>query len=185
MPEYRRAKEPGATYFFTVVTFKRQKFLCEPESRNILRSAIKKVKGTYPFLIEAWVLLPEHLHCIWTLPEGDSDYSTRWAVIKKEFTKRITRIKTNALGNIEITNSRKKRRESRVWQRRFWEHMIRDQDDFNQHIDYIHYNPVKHSLVKEPRQWPFSTFHGFVKSGLYPEDWGAHVSETVKGMDME
>ena len=133
MPNYRRARE-GHTYFFTVVTFQRGPILCLERSRSVLRESIDKVRTSYPFSIEAWVLLPDHMHCIWRLPEGDSDYSIRWALIKKEFTNRAK----TWLSLPDPTASRKKHREAMVWQRRFWEHMITDERDFSVHCDYIH-----------------------------------------------
>jgi putative transposase len=185
MPEYRRVKGSSRTYFFTVVTYNRQQFLCDLESRKMLRSSIEKVRNTHPFRIDAWVLLPEHIHCIWTLPENDFNYSKRWGMIKREFTIRFHSFNKDSIELKKATNSRLKRRESSVWQRRFWEHMIRDQNDFNNHCDYIHYNPVKHSLVEDPRLWPFSTFHRFVKTGLYHSNWGAGISAAVKEMELE
>lgn len=185
MPEYRRAREPGASYFFTVVTYERQRFLCEPDSINTLWSVIDKVRTAYPFHIDAWVLLPDHLHCIWTLPDNDSDYSKRWGLIKRGFTKKYYLTGRQKKNPIHISDSRKKRRESHYWQRQFWEHVIRDQNDFNRHCDYIHYNPVKHGLVDEPRQWPHSTFYQFVESEAYPEDWGSHISDIVRNMIRE
>lgn len=170
MPNYLRAQE-GNTYFFTVVTFKRQRILCLDKSRQLLRAAIGKIRETHPFAIEAWVLLPDHLHCIWQLQENDLDYSKRWGFIKREFTKG-----TNGWLNTPCQNaSRRKHREGTVWQRRFWEHMIRDDHDLKAHCDYIHYNPVKHGLVTAPKDWPYSTFHRYVRDGKYPLDWGADL----------
>jgi putative transposase len=127
------------------------------------------VKNKYPFKIEAWVLLPDHLHCIWKLPEKDKDFALRWRLIKSSF----TRIIKPLFHKEEWTNSsRTKRKESTIWQRRFWEHQIKYQKDFNNHFDYIHYNPVKHKLVKNVEDWKFSTFHRFVKKGIYAHGWG-------------
>jgi putative transposase len=134
-----------------------------------LREIIHDVRSIHPFSVEAFVLLPEHLHCIWRLPEGDSDYSLRWALIKKGFTRKVKEW-------LEIpvsTASQRKRNEGAIWQRRFWEHMIRDGDDFVRHVEYIHYNPVKHGLVSAPKDWPHSTFSRYVEKGLYSADWGA------------
>ena len=135
----------------------------------MLREVIRVVRIAHPFSVDAWVLLPDHMHCIWRLPEGDTNYSLRWALIKKEFTKRAK----GFLDMPEPTVSRKKHREGTVWQRRYWEHMIRDDRDFSAHCDYIHYNPVKYGLANAPSDWPYSTFHRFVEKGLYPRDWGA------------
>lgn len=120
------------------------------------------------------VLLPEHLHCIWTLPSDDADYSKRWGVIKKEFTKQVR----HAVGAAHPTDSRKRHREAMVWQRRFWEHELRDDVDYAAHFDYIHYNPVKHGLVASPQDWPYSSFHRHVHTGVYDVAWGANASMT-------
>jgi putative transposase len=168
MPNYRRARE-GHAYFFTVVTYRRQPILCLPESRDLLREILFKVRGSHPFIIEAWVLLPDHMHCIWRLPQGDMNYSLRWGLIKAEFTKGSK----PWLDRTKGTTSREKHREATVWQRRFWEHMIRDDRDFSAHCDYIHYNPVKHGIVDAPRDWPYSTFHRYVEKEIYSPDWGA------------
>ena len=169
MPNYRRARE-GNTYFFTVVTYKRQPILCLDESMAALRNVINETRETMPFRIDAWVLMPDHLHCIWTLPEGDTDYSKRWGLIKAGFTKKVGK---NLVGSAHPTSSRLKKREGLVWQRRFWEHKIRDERDYEVHCHYIHYNPVKHGFVSMPKDWEYSTFHRFVKDGVYAEDWGS------------
>ncbi|HBG04772.1 MAG TPA: transposase [Geobacter sp.] len=166
MSTYRRAHD-GNTYFFTIVTYQRQPILCLEQSRGALREAIVETRKAYPFSIAAWVLLPDHLHCIWELPEGDTDYSTRWSLIKRGFTRSVR----ECISLPEATMSRSKHRESTVWQRRFWEHRIHDDRDFAAHCDYIHYNPVKHGLVSSACDWPFSTFRRMVGSGMYPDDW--------------
>jgi putative transposase len=158
MPRYRRAQQPGGTFFFTVVTHRRRKLFYEINNRLILKKAIMEVQSAYPFNIDAWVLLPEHLHCIWTLPEGDTDFSKLWGLIKVKFSKELSHPTTP------------------VWQNRFWEHLIRNDHDFQNHLDYIHYNPVKHGLVANPGDWPASTFHRYVKAGLYPANWGEGIS---------
>lgn len=122
----------------------------------------------HPFKIEAWVLLPDPLHCIWKLPEGDVDYSMRWGLIKKAFTKKIKEM----VGAAHPTKSRERHREGTIWQRRFWEHQIRDEKDFAAHYNYIHYNPVKHGLVKASKDRLYSTFHRYVQAGIYPVEWG-------------
>jgi putative transposase len=161
------------TFFFTVVTFGRRKILTLDMSRQILSSAIKEVQTQYPFSIEAWVLLPEHIHAIWTLPDGDTDYSKRWGLIKAKFSKA-----SKAFFHAEqsCNPSRIKRRETTIWQRRFWEHAIRDDADFQKHVDYIHYNPVKYGLAAQVGDWPYSTFHRYVREGFYPENWGEGVT---------
>ncbi len=169
MPDYRRAKTKGGTYFFTVVTCRRQKILCDKNVRNALRAGIRKTQTTHPFGIDAWVLLPDHLHCIWTLPPKDADFGARWAMIKRYVTKKCGSL----LYRDEWMNTSKRRRkESTVWQRRFWEHQIRNDRDYERHMDYVHYNPVKHNLAGSVNEWPFSTFHRYVQKGLYPENWG-------------
>ncbi|HZX35673.1 MAG TPA: transposase [Thermodesulfobacteriota bacterium] len=169
MPNYRRARE-GRTYFFTLVTHNRRPFLCSEENRTILRQIIEEVRLLKPFEIDAWVLLPDHLHCIWTLPEGDGDYSKRWGLIKARFTKKA---EVGWALPTSKSPSRLKHREWFIWQRRFWEHRIRDEKDFEAHCNYIHYNPVKHRYVGASRDWAYSTFHRFVKQGAYSKDWGS------------
>lgn len=169
MPSYIRARVAGGTYFFTAVTFRRRSILISPESRAALRHAIDAARKRYPFRIDAWVLLPDHLHCIWTLPEGDTDYSVRWGIIKAGYSSAMRPL----LHRCELeTPSREKRRELSIWQRRFWEHLIRDHDDLRRHMDYTHFNPVKHGLVERVVDWPYSSFHRLVVSGVYPADWG-------------
>ncbi len=170
MSNYRRADVKGGTYFFTLVTFKRQKILCENDVRSALREGIQRVRLENPFHINAWVLLPDHLHCIWTLPSGDHDYSLRWAKIKRFVSKQC---KTLFYRDDLMNEAKQQRHESTVWQRRFWEHLIRDAKDMRNHMDYIHYNPVKHNMVASPKEWQFSTFHGYVKNKVYDENWGS------------
>jgi putative transposase len=165
--QYRRAKIKGGTYFFTLVTHKRHKILCEPDNVPLLREIVRSVKANHPFTIDAFVLLPDHLHCIWTLPEGDCDFSTRWRLIKSEFSRRC-----HPKYKQQPSASRQRKKEQAVWQQRFWEHLIRDETDFTQHVEYIHYNPVKHGLVRTPRDWEFSSFHRYIRDGLYDRCWG-------------
>lgn len=165
--QYRRAKTPGGTYFFTVVTYQRRKILCEPDNIALLREVFRSVMTNHPFTIDAIVILPEHLHCIWTLPENDSDFSTRWRLIKSEFS-RCCHPKYKQ----QLSASRQRKQEQAIWQRRFWEHVIRDERDFTQHVEYIHYNPVKHGLVRSPKDWEFSSFHRDVRQGLVDVNWG-------------
>lgn len=165
---YIRSRAKGATFFFTVVTSKRKKFLCNDENVILIKEAFKHILKQHTFNDDAFVMLPDHIHCIWTLPEGDSNFSLRWQLIKRYFTKRCDD-KYKGLK----TSSMRQKAEHAVWQRRFWEHQIRDERDFAAHVDYIHYNPVKHGYVKAPKDWPHSTFHRYVKEGIYEINWGA------------
>jgi putative transposase len=179
MPDYRRSWIPGGTFFFTVVTFRRLPILTTPDGRGLLRSAWQDVRGRFPFTTVAVCLLPDHLHCIWTLPEGEVNFSVRWKEIKRQFTKGYL----ECVGPGEQRNeSRLKRGEASIWQRRFWEHTIRDEADFNRHLDYIHYNPVKHGLVKRVCDWPWSSFHRYVRMGWYAKDWGGAVERDLVEM---
>jgi putative transposase len=169
MPEYRRIKAKGGTYFFTVNTHLRQPRLTEENVRMALREGIQRARQTLPFKIEAWVLLPDHLHALWTLPLDDDNYSARWAIIKRH----VSKICGEQFNNREkVSDSRHKRQESHIWQRRFWEHQIRDDLDFKRHMDYLHWNPVKHGYVPRVGDWPFSSFHRLVVQGIYAPDWG-------------
>jgi len=164
MSHYRRANDPGAHYFFTVVTDDRRVFLTDEPARGCLRRAWRIVRERRPFQLIALCLLPNHLHCIWKLAEDDADYSTRWASIKAIFTREYLRC-----GGVDGARnlSHRRRHEAAIWQRRFWEHRIRDQRDFSRHVDYIHFNPVKHGLVTDPSDWPWSTYHRYVREGYY------------------
>jgi len=163
MPDYRRNRVPGGTYFFTVNLANRRSDLLVREVET-LRAAIRAVRLAAPFHIDAWVILPDHMHCIWTLPEEDTDYSGRWRAIKKRFSK--------ALPNVELRRPEVLAREGRgVWQKRFWEHTIRDDRDYCAHMDYVHFNPVKHGLVAHPAEWPYSTFLKCVALGFYDSAW--------------
>ena len=166
----------GATYFFTVVTYRRRPILIEPAVRSALREAINMTRVQHPFNVDAWVLMPDHLHCIWTLSPDDADFGIRWAKIKRQVSKQCE----EEFGVADKSRSRAKRDESTIWQRRFWEHMIRDDEDFIRHVDYLHYNPVKHGHVKRVGDWPFSTFHRFVKDGIYPSNWGGSIETGTK-----
>ena len=169
MPNYTRARIPGGTYFFTVITLERRPLLTRHITRYALRHAIEKTRLTHPFRINAWVLLPDHLHCLWTLPDGDEEYSTRWSMIKRFTTQQLSIYHGIAF---QPNHSRTIRREYAFWQRRFWEHLICDEDDFRRHLDYIHWNPVKHGYVANVSDWPYSTFHRWMMRGTYPKDWG-------------
>jgi putative transposase len=169
MPEYLRIRVKGGSYFFTVVTFGRRPFLIDDHVRSALRKGIQEVRQSLPFSVTAWVLLPDHLHAIWTLPENDDNFGSRWAVIKRIVSRQCGYL----AGNDGLINeSSAKRGETGIWQRRFWDHLIRDDLDFQRHLDYLHWNPVKHGYVKRVIDWPYSTFHRFVSKGIYPPDWG-------------
>jgi putative transposase len=167
MPNYRRAREGGSTYFFTVVTRERRHVLVLPHVLNALREAFSIVKQAKPFDLDAIVILPDHLHAIWTLPPEDADFSGRWGSIKRHVSKASGIAATNP------THSMLTRQESGFWQRRFWEHLIRNDEDYKQHMDYIHFNPVRHGYAKRPTDWPHSSFHKCVERGLYPADWAS------------
>jgi len=170
MPNYRRPNVSGGTYFITQVTYQRDSWLCSDIGRKALREAIEKVKEKYPFCIDAFVLLPDHFHCLWTLPPDDQDLSVRLRLIKTYVTKHYGQ----ELGvNRAVSQSRQKRGESNLWQRRFWEHLIRDERDFELHCDYIHDNPVGHGLCENPQNWEYSSVHRFIAQGIYPPDWGS------------
>ncbi|MEW8084682.1 MAG: transposase [Candidatus Thiodiazotropha endolucinida] len=169
MPNYRRILMPGGIYFFTVVTYNRRPMLIDEMAREVLREAISLVRNNQPFKIDAFCLLPDHIHTIWTLPEGDFNYSQRWRAIKGNFSRRY---REQVEGFLVSNRSRQTRRELAFWQRRFWEHHIRDECDFIRHCDYIHFNPVKHGLVDCVLDWPWSSFHRYVRQGVYPMDWG-------------
>lgn len=168
MSRYRRATAAGSSYFFTVVAYRRQPILCDEGIRNALRAAIETVRVTRPFVIDAWVLLPDHLHCVWTLPAGDADFSTRWMIIKRAVSLACREDYRRADW---VSASKLKHRESTIWQRRFWEHQIRNENDFARHVDYIHFNPVKHGHAQRVADWPYSTFHRYVHDGVYAHDW--------------
>ncbi len=165
MTDYRRARVAGATWFFTVNLARRKGNDLLIERIDDLRAAFQHVRSRYPFRIEAIAILPEHLHCIWTLPAGDADFSVRWSLIKGRFSRAVEKSE-------RISQSRAKRGERGIWQRRFWEHLIRDDEDFKRHVDYIHWNPVKHGWVSRAAEWPHSSFHDYVRRGIYPENWG-------------
>jgi len=180
MPQYRRAEIPGGTFFFTVVTYHRKPILASDAARSLLRAAWLDVQNRFPFKTEAVCLLPNHIHCIWRLPEGDPNYSLRWKEIKRLFTKGYL----EQVGPGEPRNSsRIKKGEAAIWQRRFWEHTIRDERDLNQHLDYIHYNPVKHGLVKNVADWPWSSFHRYVAMAYYELGWGDTVANSLENME--
>ncbi len=165
MTSYRRPNSPGATWFFTVNLARRRGSHLLTEKIDLLRDSIAGVKSRHPFAIDAFVVMPEHLHAIWTLPVGDRAIGMRWSLIKSQFSRGIPQ--SEFLRSSQVT-----RGERGIWQRRFWEHQIRDDADLEAHIDYIHYNPVKHGLVSRVADWPYSTFHQFVAKGWRSLEWG-------------
>jgi len=164
MVNYRRNFIPGATYFFTVALEDRRR---DTLTKNILalRQAFRTTRSERPFQIDAIVVLPEHLHAIWTLPSSDSDFSGRWRRVKSLFTHHLRR----AGESFDPRDGRG----FRLWQRRFWEHTIRDLRDYARHVDYVHYNPVHHGYVKIAALWPYSSIHRFIRRGTITADWGA------------
>ena len=164
MPNYRRAWHPGGTYFFTVNLLERSGNDLLVKHIEELRAAIRAVMRSHPFTIHAWVVLPDHFHCVVELPQDDSDFATRMRLIKTRFSKLIA-------PNENRSAVRVRRVERGIWQRRYWEHLIRDDKDFAAHMDYVHINPLKHGLVKRVGDWPYSTFHRLVEQGVYPYDW--------------
>lgn len=165
MPNYHRVHQPGGCYFFTVNCAERASNRLLVEHIDLLREAFRYVRTAWPFDIEAMVVLPDHLHCLMTLPEGDADYAVRLRLIKSHFSRHVPKGEA-------LNASRAKRGERGVWQRRYWEHLIRDPDDWQRCVDYIHWNPVKHGLVYRVGDWPYSSFHRFVRDGRLPKDWG-------------
>ena len=165
MPDYRRNRQAGGSYFFTVNLLERHRNQLLVRQIEILRDVVKRVRERYPFYIDGWVVLPDHMHCIWTLPQGDDDYAKRMRLIKTLFSKKIPKIERRS-------NVRQRKGERGIWQRRYWEHTIRDERDYSTHMDYLHYNPVKHGYVEKVMDWPFSSFRHHVQRGLYTEDWG-------------
>jgi putative transposase len=181
MTNYRRAKYVGGYYFFTVVTYNRRPFLTSDSARDCLRKAIERTKHKRYFDIIAFCLLPEHLHCIWKLPDDDDNYSLRWSSIKTVF----TRLYLHA-GDIEYQQcpSRKNKRQRGIWQIRFWEHLIRDDKDLQRHVDYIHYNPVKHGHVEQVESWPWSSYHRYLKEGFYKHQSWSDIRSECHKMDI-
>jgi putative transposase len=168
MPNYRRAFVPGGCWFFTVnLLERRQRLLVEQIDR--LREAIAQTRQRYPFEIDAIVVLPDHLHAVWTLPTDDADFSTRWRLIKTYFAKGLPK-------HERLNAVRKARGERGIWQRRFWEHLIRDEADYARYIEYCYINPIKHGHVTRVRDWAHSSFHRDVRRGIFPEDWAGDVA---------
>jgi putative transposase len=169
MANYRRNFAVGGTYFFTVNLADRRRTLLT-EHIGLLRASFRSVRARHPFTIEAAVILPEHLHTIWTLPDGDADFATRWRLIKSTFSR-------NLAPREAVSASRAAKSERGIWQRRYWEHTVRDDDDFARHLDYIHFNPVKHGHAARVHDWPYSSFHRWVRLGAYPKDWAGDAGD--------
>jgi REP-associated tyrosine transposase len=169
MTNYRRHRIAGGCYFFTANLAERRSRLLT-EHIDLLRAAFRYTRSRHPFTIDAIVVLPDHLHAIWTLPEKDRDFALRWRLIKATFSRRLPT-------GERISLSRAAKGERGIWQRRYWEHAIRDDNDFARHMDYIHINPVKHGLVNRVRDWPYSSFHRLVRQGVYPVDWAGEAVE--------
>ena len=163
--KYRRAWQAGGTYFFTVNLAERSRTLLV-DHIDVLREAVRKVKTVHPFDILAWVVMPDHLHAIWALPENDADFAMRWMLIKAGFSRGIPRGEW-------INASKRRKGERGLWQKRFWEHLIVNEDDLQRHIDYVHINPVKHGHVELASEWPYSSIHRYIRLGWVPQDWAA------------
>jgi putative transposase len=175
MPDYRRYRMAGGTYFFTVNLLQRYPNDLLVRYIEWLRAIVREVRKKWPFHIDAWVILPDHLHCVWTLPPGDNDFTNRWRLIKQGFSRALPM--TERRSSVRIA-----RGERGIWQRRFWEHAIRDDEDYAAHVDYCHINPFRHGYVKRVSDWPYSTFHRYVEHGVYPRDWaGGPESELEAG----
>jgi putative transposase len=169
MTSYRRAFAPGATYFFTAALNDRSS--CQlVEQIGLLRTSLQEVRQRHPFRIDAMVVLPDHIHALWTFPEGDADFPLRWRLLKSRFSQRCPAGESRS-------DSRVAKKERGIWQRRFWEHLIRDEGDLHRHIDYIHFNPVKHGLVRRVAEWPHSSFHRFVAEGRLEKEWGEVIAD--------
>jgi putative transposase len=174
--EYRRLWVKGGAYFFTVNCLKRQNNTILIDHIELLRQSIATVKRTHPFKIHAWVVLPDHMHCVIELPENDHDYATRWRLIKLIFSRGIPQKEYRS-------DVRRLRNERGLWQRRYWEHLIRDEADYKAHMDYVHINPLKHGLVKQVIDWPYSTFHQLVEQGVYAKEWAGGFETSLEYED--
>lgn len=175
MPNYRRYRVPGGCYFFTVNLLQRGENDLLVREIARLRAAVRKVRDIHPFHIDGWVVLPEHMHCIWTLPSGDDNFTNRWRAIKALFSRSLPTLENRS-------RTRRSRGERGIWQRRFWEHAIRNDQDYAAHMDYLHFNPVKHGYVARVRDWPYSTFARLVAMGMYPPDWaGGDIEDLAAG----
>jgi putative transposase len=169
---WKRLYGAGGTYFFTVVTAHRDPWLDNPRHVQCLGAALRETRASHPYSMLAYVVLPDHLHCMWALPDQDADFSLRWALVKRRCSAQVCAISPSM-------------RNRPMWQPRFWEHHVRDERDFTRHLDYIHYNPVRHGYAASARDWPWSSFTKFVRSGAYDGDWGQVHPASVEGMSAE
>ncbi len=176
---YRRAWMPGGTYFLTLVTHRRQPILLTPTNLPRLGRALRHVRIKHPFRLDGIVVLPDHVHCIMDLPEGDADFALRVRLIKSYFTRACVPLQNGQ------SQSRHTRAERPVWQRRYWEHLIRGPDDWRRHLDYLHFNPVKHGHVRHVIDWRHSSFHRYCRLGMYTAAWGVHEAPGIQSMDFE
>lgn len=176
MPNYTRWREEGATYFFTVVTYRRRPLFDTDLGRRLLRRLFVEVRQRWPFDMFACVLLPDHLHCIWTLPSNDGDFPLRWANIKRRFTQQYLAMGGN---DLPVTENRRRHSERGIWQPRYWEHRVRDESDLFALRDYIHLNPVKHGYAKDPEGWPWSSVHRHLQLGCLEPDWTSNTPITI------
>ena len=169
--QFRRVYAQGGIYFFTLVTYHRNPIFSNIRAIQIFTEANKHINKNHPFSILAYVIMPDHIHCIWKLPDGDTNYSTRWRLIKSFFTRKWKK---------EFSTQQKS-----IWQDRYWEHLIRNENDFQNHFHYIHYNPVKHGFVFDPEDWLYSSYHYYVGKGYYPGKWDPNKSlwEGYKGIE--
>ncbi len=165
--KYKRYFQPGGMFFFTLVTYKRRKLFVDERSIDLFNASVQYVQIKHPFEMDAYCICPDHIHMIWTLPEDEVDYPTRLRLLKSHFSHHYI-----DGDRLIVSESRKKNGEKDIWQRRYWEHFIRDEDDYLRHLEYIHYNPVKHGLVNAPALWRYSSFSEYVEQGLYPVEWG-------------
>jgi putative transposase len=174
MSRYIRSTTAGGTYFFTV-TLRDRRASWLADCADDLRQCLMAVRDRHPFEVDAMVVLPDHLHALWTLPADDADFATRWMLIKQGFTKRL---RARGSLNAGAAQLRRANGELGLWQRRYWEHQIRNDADYARHVDYIHFNPVKHGLVRRVIDWPHSSFHRFVRDGRLPADWGVSAERS-------
>ncbi len=176
MPNYRRAFVGGGTWFFTVNLLQRKNNDLLVREIDLLRESVRKVRKRYPFKIDAWVVLPDHLHAVLTLPPDDADFALRWRLIKSDFSRSLPMTEYRS-------KARKKAGERRIWQRHYWEHLIRDDLDYQRHVEYVHVNPLKHGYVARVQDWPYSTFHRYIRKRVYPFNWCGNIDIYVRGGD--